>query len=360
MKLFKCTVIVLGCMTILGCGGGGGEGIDDDPEIRDYSAIFKSLPTTPFYPVNNKYNGAKERLGEFLFWDPILSGNYNTSCASCHHPDLGWADGRAFSIGSDGIGLGESRYGVQVTDIHAPTIMNVAYTGILNDDVASDFISGGYFWDLRAETLEEQALGPIQNPVEMLGYDISEQDILGEVVTRLKAIPAYVELFEQAFGTTDAVNSENIAKAIATFERKIMTPNTRFDQFLSGDTTALSAQEIIGLNKFIDGGCSRCHSGPMLSDNVLHEGEAIIGDTVVRSPSLRNITYTAPYMHDGSRETLIDAIAAYEDKGDIDVDIGDGDFNDIEAFLKTLSTDEFFQEKPESLPSGLTVGGDIY
>lgn len=357
MKQIRFRVIALTCVTLLGCENPGGMGNDAQP--RDYSSIFTPL-TSSQYPSNNPYNESKEQLGELLFWDPVLSGDQNTSCASCHHPDFGWADGRAFSIGSDGVGLGPARYGFEVTSIHSPTIMNVAFTGMTNNVTTENFVSGGYFWDLRASTLEDQALGPIKNPVEMLGYNISEQDIMAEIVTRLQAIPKYVELFEQAFTVSDAINSENIVKALATFERKITTPNTRFDRFLAGEQTIFTQQEIIGLNKFIDGGCSRCHMGPMLSDNLLHIGEAIIGEDVVRTPSLRNISYTAPYMHDGSRTRLIDAIAIYENRGDIEVTIGDGDFNDIEAFLKTLNTDDFYKGKPNFVPSGLTVGGDIY
>ena len=362
MNLLKLSLITLGCASLIGCENPDNmeAGIENDTQIRDYSSTFIPLPTKSLYPKNNPYNETKERLGELLYWDPILSGDQNVSCASCHHPDFGWADGRALSIGSDGIGLGPARYGFEVTPIHTPTIMNVTFTGVTNNETTDNFVSGGYFWDLRANTLEKQALGPIKNPVEMLGYNISEQEILAEIVIRLQAIPEYVELFELAFAVNDAINSENIAKAMATFERKIISPNTRFDSFLSGEQTALSQQEIIGLNKFIDGGCARCHMGPMLSDNLLHDGEAIIGDKVVRTPSLRNISYTAPYMHDGSRARLIDAIADYEDRDDIDVSIGDGDFNDIEAFLKTLNTDKFYQGKPDAVPSGLTVGGNIY
>ncbi|WP_158089070.1 cytochrome-c peroxidase [Cognaticolwellia mytili] len=356
MKLLKFSLAPIVCISIVSCGGGG---VGADNQIRDYSAIFTPLPTVSIYPNSNPYNKAREQLGELLFWDPLLSGDKNTSCASCHHPDFGWADGRAFSIGSDGIGLGPARYGQEVTPIHSPTIMNVAFTGVGNTDLTDDFISGGYFWDLRASTLEEQAVGPIKNPVEMLGYNIDEQDIMAEIVARLQAVPEYVELFEQAFTTSDAINSQNIAKALASFERKIITPNTRFDDFMAGNQAAFNQQEIIGLNKFIDGGCARCHSGPMLSDNEIHLGEAIIDDVVVRTPSLRNISATAPYMHDGSSARLIDAIAAYENRGDIEVDIDDDDFNDIQVFLRTLDSNNVYQGKPGIVPSGLTVGGDI-
>lgn len=355
MKILKFGLSILTTVFLAACGGGG---VPSDPEVRDYSDTFKPLPSNAIYPVDNPFSLEKEKLGELLFWDPILSGDQNTSCASCHHPDFGWADGRRFSVGSDGIGLGPNRQGKQVTPIHSPSVMNVAFTGIANT-LQPNFSSGPYFWDLRADSLAEQALGPIKNPVEMLGYNVSEEQALSEIVTRLSGIPEYVTLFEQAFGNSSAITSENIAKSIATFQRKIISPNSRFDKFLAGEISALSQQEIIGLNKFIDGGCSRCHSGPMLADNQIHDGEAVINDKVVRTPTLRNITLTAPYMHDGSRATLRDAIAAYDDRGDLDVNIGGGDFGDIETFLKTLTTTDFYNSKPDRVPSGLPVGGEI-
>ena len=360
MKRSKVVLITLACSVLISCGNPENfDQLGDDTEIRSYSSLFAPLPTNSIYPEGNPYNETKERLGELLYWDPILSGDQNVSCASCHHPDFGWADGRSFSIGSDGIGLGPNRFGSEVTPLHTPTIMNVAFSGISNNEIIENFVSGGYFWDLRTDTLEEQALGPITNPVEMLGYSVSQQEIMPEITMRLQSIPEYVELFQLAFPEEGIINGMNIAKAIATFERKIISPNTRFDNFLLGAQAALSQQEIIGLNKFIDGGCARCHSGSMLSDNEIHEDEAIIGDTVVRTPSLRNISLTAPYMHDGSRESLIDGIAAYENRGDIEVNIDDDDFNDIEAFLKTLNTDKFYSGKPDYVPSGLPVGGNI-
>lgn len=355
MKILKLGFSILASAFIVGCGGGG---VPSDPEIRDYSDLFSPLPTSAIYPAENPFSLEKEKLGELLFWDPILSGDQNTSCASCHHPDFGWADGRRFSVGSDGVGLGPNRQGQQITPIHSPSIVNVAFTGISNTPM-ENFTSGPYFWDLRAHSLSDQALGPITNPVEMLGYNVSEKQALTEMITRLSSIPEYVTLFEQAFGSATSITSENIVKAIATFQRKVISPNSKFDQFLAGEIDLLSQQEIIGLNKFIDGGCARCHLGPMLSDNLKHDGEAIINDKVVRTPTLRNITLTAPYMHDGSRATLRDAIVAYDDRGDIDVTIGDGDFSDLEIFLRTLTSTDFYKSKPERVPSGLPVGGQI-
>lgn len=124
-------------------------------------------------------------------------------------------------------GIWPNRQGSQVTPLHSPSILNVAFTGLTQGTNQDGFISGAYFWDLRAPTLEEQALGPIKNPTEMLGFNESEQNIMAEIVMRLQAIPEYVDLFEQAFDGPNVINENNIAKAIATFERKVISSNTR-------------------------------------------------------------------------------------------------------------------------------------
>lgn len=356
-KLIKLAVISLCLGGIIACTDGANV-IDNDNQIRDYTEFFSPLPSAAVYPKDNPHSPAKEQLGELLFWDPILSGDRNVACATCHHPDFGWADGRPLSVGSDGLGLGPERIGVETTPFHSPTIMNVAFTGLTSATLV-DFTSGGYFWDLRALTLEEQALGPITNPVEMLGYNFSVEEILDEVSHRVANIPKYTELFAAAFDDKDPINAQNIAKALATFQRKIISPASRFDLFLQGDITALNEQEIIGLNTFIDGGCVRCHLGPMLSDNLINESEAIINDVVVRTPTLRNLSFTAPYMHDGSRATLIDALNDYEERDDLEVSVAEGDFPEIEAFLRSLDSAQFYRQKPTSVPSGLSVGGDI-
>jgi len=343
---------------VLGCGGDD-EGLNDDSTIRDYSSFFTPLPEQAIYPENNKYSKEKSDLGELLFWDPILSGNQNVACASCHHPEFGWADGREFSIGSDGIGLGPDRYGDEVTPIHSPTVMNVAFTGLTVNSDPDNFTSGPYFWDLRADTLEAQAIGPIKNKVEMLGYNFHQDEIMAEVINRLSANDEYVALFSGAFTDEEPINEENIAKALATFQRKITTSNSRFDKFLNGQTDVFTETEIIGLNTFIDGGCVTCHSGPMLADNLIREDEKVIESLdAVRTPSLRNITKTAPYMQDGSRDTLARAISIYEDRGDIGVSAGEDDFTDLEVFLRTLDT-SVYSHIPTRVPSGLPVGGDI-
>ena len=336
------------------------EGASGAAPSEPYTSFFTPIPTDVFYPSDNPYSDASEKLGELLFWDPILSGQMNVACASCHHPDLAWADGLAFSIGVDGIGLGLERNGIQQTEFHAPSVLNVAFTGIEQTDIPDSFISGKYFWDLRADTLEDQALQPIENAVEMRGEIFSKEQIFPEIITRLSLIPEYVQLFEDAFGEDDPITTENIAKALATFQRKLITQRTRFDAFLDGDNEALTSAEITGLNKFINAGCTDCHFGPLLSDFTIHEDQPVIRDKpAVRTPSLRNVELTPPYMHDGSRTTLRRAVSIYEERGDLGVTLEDDDFGDIERFLRTLTDTGFYRDVPEFVPSNLPVGGDI-
>lgn len=341
--------------------GGGGDGASGEAPAQPYTDFFTSVTGESLYPRSSPYSVEKEALGEALFWDPILSGDRNVACASCHHPDLAWADGRDLSIGVDGVGLGAEREGVETTEFHSPTVANVAFSGLELDMSEEDFESGPYFWDLRADTLAEQALEPIKSDVEMRGFAIDEQDILDIVVARLEDNDEYRAMFEAAFGVEDPITSDNIAAALATFQRRIVTQPTRFDDFLDGDESALTGREIMGLNKFINGGCARCHSGSMLSDFTIHVTQPVLrGAEAVRTPSLRNVELTAPYMHDGSQRTLRDAIALYEERGDLAVTLEDEDFGDIEAFLRTLTDTDFYQAIPDRVPSELPVGGDIH
>lgn len=370
----KTLLPILIIIFITGCEEPGASGAAPS---QPYTDFFSPLPSEPIYPATNPYSEEKETLGELLFFDPILSGNKDVACATCHHPDLGWADARPFSIGVGGVGLGPDRDDQNLgnmTPIHSPTIMNVAFTGLglESDVIGDDFVSGSYFWDLRAETLEQQALGPIVNDIEMRGDahpGLDDSAYLEEIVQRLKAIQAYETLFENAFSTLDPVTfktinpvtKENLAKALATFQRRIITSDTRFDDFIRGDSTALTSNEITGLNKFINGGCARCHSGAMLADNLVHETQPVLpGLPAVRTPSLRNITKTSPYMHNGSSPSLRHVIAVYEDREDLQVNLEEGDFADIEVFLHTLNNNNFYQQIPDAIPSGLAVGGNIH
>ncbi len=350
-------IVAISMVSLAGCEGPGASGAT--PEAP-YTSFFTPLPEAAIFPAENAFSEQKRVLGEFLFWDPILSGRMNVACATCHHPDHGWADGRMFSIGVDGAGLGPTRTGSLETPFHSPSVLNVAYTGLAQTEPAQGFVSGGYFWDLRAETLEDQALDPIKSEVEMRSSDFLEAEILPEIVARLSLIPEYQALFNAAFDGPDPISAENIARALATYQRTLITQRTRFDAFLDGDESALTSTEITGLNKFINGGCTDCHSGPMLADNLIDPTKPIqVDKPAVRTPSLRNVALTAPYMHDGSRATLIDAIALYEERDDLDVTLEDEDFGDIQQFLRTLTDNTFPRVIPVYVPSQLPVGGDI-
>lgn len=352
--------IILAPVFLIGCGDDG-DGASGETPAEPLQTFFRPVPEAPPHPADNPHSAEKTELGELLFWDPILSGDMNVACASCHHPAHAWADGRPRSVGSDGHGLGPGRSGSEMTDFNSPSVLDAAFAGLGAAEDTADFISGPYFWDARAATLEEQALQPIQNPVEMLGYHYGPDQALALVESRLAAIPEYVDLFTAAFDDPDPVTAENLARALATFQRSLITPRTRFDAYLEGNLEALSAREILGLNKFVNGGCARCHSGVMLSDYVVHAGEPVLrGLPAVRTAPLRGVALTAPYMHNGSIPTLRDAIELYEDRGDLQVSLDDDDFGDIQAFLGTLTPGSFYRDIPVSVPSGLTVGGNIH
>lgn len=352
----KTIIVFLTAVVLFGCAS-----LDTDGHLRDYSVFFAPLPAEPIYPADNPYSVAKAKLGEQLFWDPILSGDMDVSCASCHHPDFGWADGRTFSVGVGGVGVGPDRKGTSRTAIHSPTILNTAFTGLATNQDTSEFTSGPYFWDHRAKTLEEQSLGPIQDATEMRGDNYSANTILPEVVRRLEKNAQYRRLFRKAFGDDSSITANNIAKAIATFERGVVSGESRFDKFIAGDASVFSEEERLGINKFIDHSCTNCHTGPMLSDNKMpvwtyrlsmrfHGND--FGN--VRTPSLRNISKTAPYMHKGQEVSLEDMVASYEETSRLDEE----DIKHITQFLLTLDSD-VYTDIPDSVPSGLEVGGKL-
>ena len=240
-------------------------------------------------------------LGKQLYFDPRLSRDNTISCASCHDPKKGFSNGETFATGVRN----------QVGGRNSPTVINTAFQRF-------------QFWDGRAGTLEEQALGPIQNPIEM---DMT----LEEVVKRLNGIPGYRQQFQDVFGTD--VNSEGIAKAIAAYERTVLSGNAPYDQFQAGDKSALSESAQRGMKLFFGrANCSACHAGPNFTDNGFHNigigmdakepdpGRVAIsklgGDTgAFKTPTLREIARSGPYMHDGSLKTLSDVVAHYNRGG---------------------------------------------
>ena len=249
------------------------------------------------------------------------------------------------------------------------------------------------FWDLRVKSLELQSLEPIKAFEEMRGHSYAEKDALEKVLNRLKQINEYQLLFSNAFGTNNAITKENLAKAIATFERTIISNHSRFDEYMRSNQTiiprkTLSQSEVDGMNLFLKSGCSKCHNGPMFSDYKIHTigvadneklGYADQGyekKYAFRTPTLRNLRYTYPYMHNGKIGTLKEVLEFYEDLSggkisnskikpeQIDplVHKLKVDFKDISLiveFLGALNDEAYDKTIPLKVPSKLKVGGNI-
>ena len=272
------------------------------------------------YPEDNPSTEGKIALGRMLYFDKRLSADNSVSCASCHDPKMGWSNNDATAVGVGGKRGGRS----------APTIINSAYQKF-------------QFWDGRAGSLEEQALGPIANPIEM-------NLPIEEAVKKLSAIEGYQKRFQEVFGS--GVTADNLAKAIAAFERTIVSGNAPYDRFKAGEKNALSEEAQAGMKLFFGkANCSACHNGPHFSDGAFHNVGVSIGATEVdqgrraisgiegdqgsfRTPTLREIARTAPYMHDGSLKTL-EEVVDYYDKGGTP-----NDYLDEEIFKLKLSPQE--------------------
>jgi cytochrome c peroxidase len=390
MKLKEMLYIGLLGFTFMSCADDGGifTGEDDDVNVIENPGNIQeiaALPLTVNYPDDNGQSQAKEDLGRMLFWDPVLSGAMDVSCATCHHPDFAYADGLERSIGVGGNGLGPDRIGGTLIDRNSPTILNTANNGIeLTDDY--DPTQAPMFWDNRATGLEEQSIGPILSGVEMRGVEIPEDEIVELVINRLEAIPNYVDLFESAFGN-EQITENRIAAAISTFERSLLANTSRFDQYMRGDEDILTQQELAGLDDFIAVGCADCHSGAMLSDYDLHtlsvpnNGVNDLGANGIydfRTPTLRNVALTAPYMHNGVFESLDDVLDFYRDisRGNgnsqnnnvnnnqianeaRNLNLNNNQIDDIVAFLNTLTDTDFDRIIPDSVPSNLQVGRNL-
>ena len=263
------------------------------------------LPAVPI-PADNPPTVATIALGRRLYYDPVLSVDKSVSCATCHHPDLGFSDGKQFSNGV------QNKTGTR----NSPTVFNAAYYET-------------QFWDGRSPSLEKQAEGPVQNPVEMA-------HTLKGVEERLNADPSYRAQFEKAFGR-GPITYEMVEKAIASFERTVVSGNSPFDRYyFGGDKKALSAAARRGFEVFRDpkkGNCAVCHTvgekDALFTDNRFHNIGVGVKDGMptdrgryevsknqadtgaFKTPSLRNVTLTGPYFHDGSRKTLKEVIDYY-------------------------------------------------
>ena len=265
----------------------------------------------------NVYSEAKAELGKKLYFEPRLSKSTIISCNTCHNLAIGGVDGIAASTGH--------QWTPNPHHVNAPSV----YNSILN---------ASQFWDGRAGDLVDQAKGPMVAQPEMA----STPEL---IESRLKSIPEYVEEFKKIY--KDGVTFANAADAIATFERTLITP-ARFDKFLNGDMKALTKDEKAGLATFIDKGCTACHTGPILGGSmqafeVAGKYEfANVGDFkgdangMVRTPTLRNVEYTAPYFHNGAIWTLTDAVKTMGSV-QLGIEITDKEAKSIITFLKSLT-----------------------
>lgn len=283
--------------------------------------FFEPLPASI---IDEKKNETLIKLGRMLYMDPRLSVNDKIACNSCHQLNKFGVDNEPTSPGHEGKRGGRN----------SPTTLNAA-------------LHIAQFWDGRARDVEEQALGPILNPIEM-GMPSEEA-----VVNKLKKIDEYQDLFPKAFkDDKDPFQYKNVGKAIGAFERTLLTPS-RFDDYLKGDKDALTADEKRGLKKFVHMGCATCHNGVVIGGNSFkrlglvepfetddlgrYEVTGIESDKhVFKVPSLRNITKTGPYFHDGSVETLDEAIRLMA-KHQLGRQVGDSFIRDVKAFLGSLT-----------------------
>ena len=317
------------------------------PVNLEIPPLFNSLLLPPSVPTDNPLTLEGIALGRKLFYEPLLSNDGTQSCASCHLAENSFTDPNRFSTGITG----------EMGTRNAMPIFNLVWN-----------FQNNFLWDGSASSLEDQVNDPIENPIEM-------NNNWPNVLATLQATDIYPELFEQAFGSV-IITKESIAKAIAQFERTLISGNSRFDQYLLGDNNAVTAQEINGFNVFMDenrGDCFHCHGNefnPLWTNNAFHNNGldssfedlglgVFTGDPLdygkFKSPSLRNLAYTAPYMHDGRFATLDEVINHYSEglvySNTIDPlmkNIAEGgaqlttsDKADLKAFLLSLSELEF-------------------
>ena len=317
---------------------------------------WEALPDTAPAPADNPTTEAKVELGKMLYMDPRFSSTGTVSCNSCHNVMEGGDDSRSVSMGVHGKTGGRN----------APTVWNSAFHSV-------------QFWDGRAPLLEDQAKGPVANPVEMGMKDVDT------AMDRVRKIPGYKVYFERAFGE-NSMTVENAARAVAAFERTLITPNSPYDKYVKGDKQAMTEQQVRGMNKFASHGCTSCHSGaafngpqqklgvgsftkfPTFADSGYVAKYSLADDmgrqevtgnsadaNLFRTPTLRNITDTAPYFHNGSVNELDEAVRVMA-KTQLNKELSDEDVGDIVAFLVAL-TGEYPEITMPRLPA--TAGTSI-
>lgn len=296
------------------------------------------LPETPPFPKDNEPTQERIQLGKMLFFDPRISRDQNMSCATCHNPSLGWSDGLATGRGFKSNLLGRA----------SPSIVNTAYNTI-------------QMWDGRKKNLEDQAMGPLEAAVEMnTDFDT--------FFTWIRKNDGYVDAFEKAY-PGQGITKETTAKAIASFERTVISNNSPFDKWLKGNVSAMTKQQVRGFDLFKDenkGNCAVCHDAPNFTDNGMHNiGLASFGNEkpdlgrfgqkplrlmkgAFKTPTLRDIALSAPYFHDGSAATLMEVVEHYAKGGEVktnlspnlkEIKLTQQDKEDLVAFMQALTSE---------------------
>ncbi|RFO97654.1 tryptophan tryptophylquinone biosynthesis enzyme MauG [Rhodoferax lacus] len=300
-----------------------------DPSLAEF--LLGAVP----HPADNQPTTARVELGQKLFFDPRMSGDGNMSCATCHNPAMGWSDGLPTARGVKSSVLGRA----------SPTIFNTAYNGI-------------QMWDGRKKSLEDQAMGPMQANVEM------NMDI-GKLFQWIGNSAGYKVLFARAY-PGEPINESTLSRAIASFERTVVSQDSPFDRWVRGDAKALGPQQVEGFKVFLGkGNCVACHSGPNFTDNGFHNlGLASWGMAepdmgryaqkpvnamkgAFKTPTVREVARTAPYFHDGSAKTLMDVVEHYDRGGDVKTNLSPNikplglslaEKQALVAFLESLSS----------------------
>ncbi len=302
----------------------GGTAEEVDPYLR---------PNIAPAPADNQLTPDRAELGKILFFDPRLSGSNWISCATCHNPALGWSDGLPTAVG----------VGMKILHRATPTILNTAYNRI-------------QMWDGRAPSLEDQATGPLLSPDEM-------NQNLDDLFEELSAIPGYKELFEKSY-PGEGISKKTISKAIASFERTVVSTEAPFDKWRKGDQKAISESAKRGFVLFEDkANCTACHQGFNFVDNGFHNiGLKKISESpdegrfahkkvkvlkgAFKTPTLRDIALTAPYMHNGAYKTLQEVVDHYnrggDDRENLDpnlkpLNLTDQEKVDLVAFMRSLT-----------------------
>jgi len=336
---------------------------------QNMGGLRRALPK-----IRDGFSPQEIDLGRHLFFDPLLSGDGQSSCASCHHPDQGFADGQARSSGFGGRGAGFERHGGVALSRAAPSLWNVGFVSKL-------------FWDGRASTLEEQAEGPLFNADEMGNNPKKLQHDLNSNI-------AYRRLFLQVYPNTQAlgITTADVVRALTAFQSSLISLNSRYDRYAHGDQNALNETEKQGHNIFRSfvARCSQCHTPPLFTNNQIAaigvpepEGLAfdlgagkLTEDPLARAafkvPTLRNIANTAPYMHSGTFKDLDEVVDFYNKKRGhalkpeqnvhvhwhiLHPDLEAQELEALVAFLQTLNDETMKPAIPERLPSGLPVAG---